>query len=67
MIKYVAEIKKWDVEEDWGENDEQPDDRRWGVVRRLEENWKKFKAGNHYPHTRKSSNKNRKVYEIMKQ
>lgn len=46
MILTIAEVKGWRVEEVWdySENDAQED---WGVVRRLEENWKLFKAGGH--------------------
>lgn len=42
----LAEVKGWRVEEAWdySENDTEAN---WGVVRRLEENWKLFKAGGH--------------------
>jgi hypothetical protein len=44
MIQTIAEVKGWTVEEDWVEELREED---WGVVQRLEENWKAFKAGNH--------------------
>lgn len=46
MILTIAEVKGWRVEEVWdySENDARE---YWGVVRRLEENWKLFKAGGH--------------------
>lgn len=46
MILTIAEVKGWRVEEAWdyGENDTEAN---WGVVKRLEENWKLFKAGGH--------------------
>jgi hypothetical protein len=43
MLNIVARVKGWQVEEEW--LDEVPKD-EWGVVRRLEANWKAFKDGN---------------------
>jgi Tat protein secretion system quality control protein TatD with DNase activity len=39
MLKVVAEIKGWHVEDIWEDN---PDQSKWGAVRRLYENWKAF-------------------------
>jgi len=47
MLRTIAEVKGWTLEEDWlyGEND--TDGEKWGTVRRLEENWKAFQRGGH--------------------
>jgi hypothetical protein len=44
MLKTVAEIKGWHLEEQWEDNVEEA---QWGAVRKLEENWKSFQRGNH--------------------
>ncbi|KAF9225542.1 Metallo-dependent hydrolase [Gyrodon lividus] len=44
MVLAVAEIKGWSVETTWMEVVSEED---WGVVRRLENNWKEFQNGNH--------------------
>ncbi|KAJ2931895.1 hypothetical protein H1R20_g5199, partial [Candolleomyces eurysporus] len=44
MIELVSEVKGWVIEEDWVENLDESD---WGAVRRLFENWKRFKEGGH--------------------
>jgi len=44
MVRTVAEIKGWPVEMIWSDNLQEGE---WGVVRRLEDNWHKFLAGNH--------------------
>lgn len=44
MVLIVAEVKGWPVETAWGEVVEES---QWGVVRRLEKNWKEFLQGNH--------------------
>lgn len=48
MIRTVGEIKQWEVENDWVGDDE-VEEPRWGVVRRLERNAQLFLAGNHMP------------------
>lgn len=45
IILTIAEEKQWEVEEEWLED--VPDESKWGVVRRLEENWRLFRAGNY--------------------
>ncbi|KAJ7161295.1 TatD DNase family Scn1 [Mycena crocata] len=42
MLKIVARVKGWQVEEEWLDEVNKDD---WGVVRRLEANWKAFKEG----------------------
>ncbi|KIK87032.1 hypothetical protein PAXRUDRAFT_831866 [Paxillus rubicundulus Ve08.2h10] len=44
MVLIVAEVKGWSVETMWTEVVSEED---WGVVRRLEKNWKEFHDGNH--------------------
>lgn len=44
MIELVSEVKGWVVEEDWVEDLDESD---WGTVRRLFENWKRFRRGDH--------------------
>ncbi len=44
MVLTVADVKGWTVETEWnGERDIT----EWGAVRRLEDNWLRFKAGTH--------------------
>lgn len=57
MLKNVAEIKKWNLETTWVDT---LDEKEWGAVRRLEQNWFKFRNGNHPPPTSHKSAKNRK-------
>ncbi|TFK56857.1 hypothetical protein OE88DRAFT_1650340 [Heliocybe sulcata] len=48
MVKIIAGVKGWRVEEQWDYEDEDNSNQEdWGVVRRLEENWKGFARGNH--------------------
>ncbi|KAK0208919.1 TatD related DNase-domain-containing protein [Desarmillaria ectypa] len=44
MVLIVARTKGWLVEEVWV-NEVDPE--KWGTVRRLEENWRRFSAGDH--------------------
>lgn len=46
MIQSIAAVKGWDVEEEWTDNLEE---RKWGAVRRLEENWFAFSGGRPAP------------------
>jgi len=46
MLKLIADVRKWPLETMWMD-DPELEDKDWGVVRRLEKNWNKFKAGNH--------------------
>ncbi|KAF8808130.1 TatD DNase family Scn1 [Phlegmacium glaucopus] len=55
MIRIIAEVRGWDIETEWV--DELEED-KWGVVRRLEQNWLRFKEGHHsMPKTRKNRRK----------
>ncbi|KAF9454177.1 Metallo-dependent hydrolase [Macrolepiota fuliginosa MF-IS2] len=60
MLEHVAEIKKWEIETTWVDF---LDEENWGAVRRLEQNWFKFRGGNHTPPTSKKSTKRRKKVE----
>ncbi|KAF8832019.1 hypothetical protein HHX47_DHR1001201 [Lentinula edodes] len=51
MIRTTADVKGWTIETEWNENEN--DSSKWGVVRRLEENWLRFKAGHHSAKKRK--------------
>lgn len=53
MVQIVARVKGWDVESEWV--DDIPED-EWGVVHRLEENWRLFKRGRHTLATRQKKN-----------
>ncbi|KAJ7597396.1 TatD DNase family Scn1 [Mycena floridula] len=44
MLQTVAQVKGWKIETEWV--DDLPEE-EWGAVRRLEENWKIFKRGQH--------------------
>ena len=44
MILIVAEVKGWQVEKEWGQNLKSD---QVGAVKQLEENWERFKNGNH--------------------
>jgi len=46
MVKLIAEIRDWPIETEWL-NEDKLQDSEWGVVRRLERNWKVFKNGDH--------------------
>lgn len=55
MIQIIAEVKGWPVETEWAE--EGIDEEKWGVVRRLEKNWFRFKNGHHPMRQKKKRNK----------
>jgi len=42
MVLTIAEVKGWQVEDTW---EDEVEETEWGVVRRLEDNWKAFKTG----------------------
>jgi hypothetical protein len=63
MIMTVADVNGWQVEDDWDDEwdegaEESKDD--WGVVRRLEANWKTFVKGGHSPIVPRGNRKERK-------
>ncbi|KAI0361045.1 Metallo-dependent hydrolase [Trametes cingulata] len=47
MLRTIAEVKGWRVEDAWDEAYEDAPEEEWGAVRRLEENWKVFVRGGH--------------------
>ncbi|KAF8204025.1 TatD DNase family Scn1 [Pholiota molesta] len=48
MIKIVAEVKGWPIETEWVDDAKLLEsEETWGVVRRLEKNWTRFKNGRH--------------------
>ena len=46
ILQLVAEVKGWAIEADWVEELEETE---WGAVRRLAENWQRFRVGGHPP------------------
>ena len=46
MACIVAETLGWPIEDAWQDGPE-PDESQWGVVRRLETNWRAFLKGGH--------------------
>lgn len=46
MACKVAETHGWPIEDAW---EDCPDESEWGVVRRLEANWREFLKGGHLP------------------
>jgi Tat protein secretion system quality control protein TatD with DNase activity len=46
MACKVAETHGWPIEDAW---EDRPDESQWGVVRRLEANWRAFLTGGHLP------------------
>lgn len=53
MVKIIADVKGWVVEDEWVEGDIPEED--WGVVRRLERSFQLYKQGQHTPPTKKRS------------
>lgn len=53
MVLIVAEVKGWQVEDKWDVIEET----EWGVVRRLEDNWKIFKRGCHVDNIKETNGK----------
>jgi hypothetical protein len=59
MIKIIADVKQWRVEEEW-EKDVNPADANAGVVRRLASNWEIFLQGGHVRDARKNSKRSKR-------
>lgn len=53
MVRTIAEVKKWRIEDEWTYTDQDTNVEQWGVVKRLEENWKRFQIADHIPVKRK--------------
>lgn len=49
MVRTIAEVKKWKVEEDWLYAEQHIASEDWGVVKRLEDNWNRFQKAKHTP------------------
>ena len=60
MIELVSEVKGWAIEEDW---DDGLGESGWGAVRRLFENWKRFKKGSHPIPTGSKRSRKQKLME----
>ncbi len=60
MVKLIAEIRGWPIETEWLDEDKFQDS-EWGVVRRLERNWKVFKNGDHS--VRENERKKKKIID----
>lgn len=56
MVLRIADVKGWTVESEWLA--EVPKE-QWGVVRRLEHNWTRFRTGSHPKSAPKPSRKAR--------
>jgi len=60
ILELMAEVKGWNIEENWTEGDNHSEK---GAVHRLEDNWKRFQAGNHSPPKRSKRARQRKLLE----
>jgi hypothetical protein len=59
MACIVAEALGWPIEEAWEDNPER-DETQWGVVRRLEANWRAFVKAGHLAPVKKPRAKERR-------
>jgi len=68
MVETIAEVRGWKIERSWDEygNSEldEENEESWGVVRRLEMNWRRFLKGGHAPKV-KSNKKQRADYSYQ--
>ncbi|TFY54104.1 hypothetical protein EVG20_g9847 [Dentipellis fragilis] len=68
MIRTIAEVKGWCIEDRWDYPDDDADEIEeahkpdWGVVKRLEVNWRRFVRGKHDEAIKKSSKEKRAEY-----
>ena len=65
MARMVAEIHGWPIEDVW-EEPPPVDDVKWGVIRRLESNWRTFVKGGHVAPIRglRSRERRRRDYSL---
>ena len=72
MLRTVAAVKGWRVEDTWDYSDEDAGEDaigngdhpgRWGAVRRLEANWRAFVRGDHKPRVRRKERRDRAIEE----
>jgi hypothetical protein len=59
MACTVAETHGWPIEDVWEDGPER-DESQWGVVRRLEANWRAFLKGGHLPPGKKPTARERR-------
>ena len=62
MLRIVADVKGWSLETEWLD---EVDESEWGVVHKLERNWRVFKAGNHTPINTLSRKEKREMQDWM--
>jgi hypothetical protein len=65
MARMVAEIHDWPIEDVW-EDPPPLDEAKWGVIRRLESNWRTFVKGGHVAPIRglRSRERRRRDYSL---
>src|ERR1700761_6517119 len=61
MLEIISNIRGWPLETKW--DGEEPPEAEWGVVRRLERNWKRFEKGDHPEAPLQKSRRLRKQHE----
>lgn len=61
IIETISDIRGWPLENTW--DPIEPPAKDWGVVRRLERNWKRFLQGKHSPIPPHKSRRERKQQE----
>lgn len=49
MVRIIAEVRKWKVEDDWLYTEQHIAQEDRGVVKRLEDNWDRFQNAKHVP------------------
>ncbi|KAI8981135.1 hypothetical protein BD414DRAFT_549232 [Trametes punicea] len=69
MLRAIAAVKGWHVEDTWEDNEDGTaaaaalPETRWGVVRRLEENWRLFERGGHIERLKQRLRRDRAIEE----
>lgn len=58
MVRLIADVRGWPLDNECVD-DLLLEEKNWGVVRRLESNWNKFKAGNHPAKTKTKKERGR--------
>jgi hypothetical protein len=59
MVCIIAETRGWPIEDVW-EDSSPLDEAQWGVVRRLEANWRAFVKGGHAAPAKKPTARERR-------
>ena len=68
IVRIVAEVKGWRIEEDWNypsEDGDEAERENWGVVKRLETNWEAFRRGGHSVSPKREKKKRASVREQL--